>query len=963
MSEEPTVRADDGTLDSAAGTTNREVAPTDGLVERGTALGRYVVLGHVGSGGMGAVFAAYDPELDRKVALKLLHRETDGGKPAQDRLVREAQAMARLRHPNVVVVHDVGVVEGRVFFAMEFVEGTTLTSWLLARDRSLPEVLAVMRAAGAGLAAAHRAGLVHRDFKPDNVLVALDGTVVVTDFGLARALDVVEPPRLGSTPPSSSANILASPLTVSGALLGTPAYMAPEQFQGGDPGPASDQFSFCVALHQAVYGVRPFEAVSIAELVASVTQGRVVDPPPGRRVPAWLRRVILRGLAVDPTARWPSMDVLLARLARNPPGRRRQIAALVGAAALAGTVGVLAASVGEPPAPAEPCPRADDRLAGLWDDGKRDEVRAAFAATGRPYAATTVETVITGLDAYAAAWLDGHEAACRATRVDGTQSETMLDHRMACLDRRKQELGVRVEALVAVDDTLAERAVEYVGRLVPLDVCADVERLASTDLRPEDPTLREEVDELLAELDRIDALDASGKTDDVLLGRMQALARRADATGHDPTRAEARHRLARTFQQLERPADARREHELALAAAASGHHDRLAAAIWIDLVALVGNELDKPAEAITLAQTAELAVVRDGDRPEQRATFSTNLAIVKRRTGDFAGAIALHERALELRRTLHGPDGLDVASTLNNLANAHGSNGDFQKSLELHEQALVIRGKAYGDTHPRVAETLNNIGAALSGLSRYEEALGRFERVVEIRRTLWGDEHPLVASALANLGSTLADLERYEEAEVVQRRALAMLETVYGPDSPRLALSLNNLANTLERRRSYDEALALHERSLAVRRKHDGEKSLPVARALANIGILLDNMERTDEARPRLAAALAIFDEVAPEHPDAANALARIGELALEDAKPIEAAQYGQRAHGILTATKSHPAHLAEVDWLLARAFWDTGDEGRAIGHAKAAQAYVRSAGLRSTLATDVDAWLATHAP
>ncbi len=961
MSEEPTMRADEGTLDSAAGTTNRDGAPPDTFVERGAALGRYVVLGHVGSGGMGAVFAAYDPELDRKVALKLLHREGDSGKAAQDRLVREAQAMARLRHPNVVVVHDVGVVDGRVFFAMEFVEGTTLTQWLLACERSLQEILAVMRAAGAGLAAAHRAGLVHRDFKPDNVLVAVDGTVVVTDFGLARALDVVEPAP--SATPSSSANILASPLTVSGTLLGTPAYMAPEQFDGGDPGPASDQFSFCVALHQGVYGVRPYEAASIAELVAAVTQGHVVDAPPGKRVPAWLRRVILRGLAVDPADRWPSMDALLDRLARNPAGRRRQIAALVGAAALAGTVGVLAASVGEPPAPVEPCPPADDRLAGVWDDARRDEVRAAFIATGRPYAATTVETVIVAVDGYATAWIDGHEAACRATRVDGTQSESMLDLRMACLERRKQELAVRVDALAAVDDGLAERAVEYVGRLVPLDVCADQERLASTDLRPEDPATRAEVDAVMAELDRIDALDASGKTDGVLLERVEALVERADATGHDPTRAEARYRLARTYQELGRPIDARREHERALAAAASGHHDRLAAGIWTDLVALVGNELDKPAEAITLAHTAELAVVRDGDRPAQRATFATNLAIVKRRTGDFAGAIDLHTRALELRRALYGDDGLDVASTLNNLANAHASNGDFDKSLELHEQALAIRRKAYGDTHPRVAESLNNIGAALNGMSRFDEARASFEQVIAIRTALWGADHPGVASALANLGSVLADLERYEEAEAAQRRALAVLEAAHGPDSPRLTLSLNNLANTLERRKQYDEALAMHERSLALRRKHDGGKSLSVALALTNIGVLLDNVERTDEARPRLVAALAIYDEVAPEHPDAANVLLRLGEIALDDAKPIEAAQLGQRAHGILSATKSHPAHLAEVDWLLAQARWETGDHGRAIGHAKAAQAYVHGAGLRSTLATDVDAWLATHVP
>jgi tetratricopeptide (TPR) repeat protein len=879
--------------------------------------------------------------------------------------------MARLRHPNVVVVHDVGVVEGRVFVAMEFVEGTTLSRWLLDDERSLPAILEVMRGAGAGLAAAHRAGLVHRDFKPDNVLVGGDGTVVVTDFGLARALDTAEPvagPGQASSSTShatSSVGILASPLTVSGAMIGTPAYMAPEQFERGDPGPAADQFSFCVALHQAVYGVRPFAAASIAELVASVTQGRVVDPPQGRRIPSWLRRLILRGLAVDPRQRWPSMDVLLDRLARNPSGRQRQIAALVGAAALAGTIGVLAAKPIVQPAavPSDPCPRADDELAQVWDDAKREAVRSAFAATNVPYAATTIETVVGELDEYAVAWLDSRQAACRATRVDGTQSETLLDLRMACLDRRLNELAVRVEALAAVDTGLIERAVEFVDRLVPVDVCADQERLASTALRPEDPAQRTEVDALIAELDRVDAQLAAGKIDDALVEHARALVARADAIGHEATRAEASYRLARVYYNLERPKDAREQFERTLAAAAAGRHDRLAAVTWIDLVALVGDDLDRPEEASTLGQSAELAVARDGNRPDQRATLATNLGTVMRLKGDFAKAIELHTEAVELRRTLYGDESLQVASALNNLGNAYNSSGDLERGLGLLEQSLAIRRRAYGDSHPRVAEAINNIGVSLHGMGRFADALARFEESHAVRRALWGDDHPLVVSTLNNIGGTLSDLERHAEAEVVQRRALATLEKLYGADSSRLALALNNLANTLDRRNRYDEALVVHQRALALRRKHDGERTMPVAMSLTNIGVTLESLGRTKEAREHFERALAIIDAIAPDHPDSVHALVRLAELALADAKPLKAGELASRVVGINETTKAAPIRRAEAEFVLARARWDTGDHRRAVEHAERARTTLQGAGGHADFAEEIAAWLAIHVP
>lgn len=302
----------------------------------GTLVGRYTVLGLVGHGGMGQVYAAYDPKLDRRVALKLLHVDQQDGERAQERLLREAQAVARLSHPNVVVVHDVGTLDERVFVAMEFVEGTTVAEWAKA-PRTWREILGVFAQAARGLAAAHAAGLVHRDFKPQNVMVSSGGAVRVMDFGLARYLDVGPAPVAGSETPSRASGELN--LTRPGERLGTPRYMAPEQFKGSAVDARTDQFTFCVALYEALYGAHPFDDDSMASLSLSVSSGDLRAPPKDRDVPGWLRRAVLRGLSTRPEARHASMAAL-ASILENDPGprwRRRVVTA--------GLVGIAVASV------------------------------------------------------------------------------------------------------------------------------------------------------------------------------------------------------------------------------------------------------------------------------------------------------------------------------------------------------------------------------------------------------------------------------------------------------------------------------------------------------------------------------------------------------------------------------------------------------------------------------------------
>ncbi len=306
----------------------------------GTLVGRYQVDGGLGVGGMGIVYAATDAELERRVALKLLrsHDASADASRLRDRLLREARTLARLSHPNVVTVFDVGMHAGQLFVAMELVDGGTLGAWLARAPRTLDDILARMTEAGRGLAAAHAAGVVHRDIKPDNILVGLDGRARVTDFGLARFDDVATDAPLAST---------AETLTRTGTLLGTPAYMAPEQLRRRTATPETDQWSFAATIYEAVAGVRPFAGDEPAR-ESAIARGELVPPIGGRRVPSWLRTIITRALREDPAQRWPSVAALVEALARR--GRRRRSIAIAGAVAVLGGVTVAVMAHRAPPA-------------------------------------------------------------------------------------------------------------------------------------------------------------------------------------------------------------------------------------------------------------------------------------------------------------------------------------------------------------------------------------------------------------------------------------------------------------------------------------------------------------------------------------------------------------------------------------------------------------------------------------
>ena len=543
---------------------------------RGATIGRYVVLGMVGRGGMGEVYAAYDPELDRKVAVKLLRVKPGNGvslNEGRQRTLREAQAIARLSHANVVVVYDVGTFRDQVFIAMEFVEGNTVTYWLQAQPRSWQEVLRVFQAAGLGLQAAHEKGLVHRDFKPDNVMVSRDGEVRVMDFGLAR--QVTEKPAVERTTPTKQVPIVISEqgpvpvgdpmetillngpsgsrgpttppvgtepqpsgmfevqLTRTGAMMGTPAYMAPEQFLGTPTDARTDQFSFCVALYEALYGERPFTGNTMFALTTAVVQGQVKEAPASSKVPLWVRKVLLRGLRAQAEDRFASMQDLLEALGKNPNAARRRFlaAAAVALVPVALTVGVHQSLANHKSI----CGAGPARLAGVWDltavgetePARQAGIHSAFLHTGKSYANEVYATVNRILTGYSQSWAKMYREACEATSERGEQSPEVLDSRMSCLQERLGGLRALTDLFSEANGEVVENAVSAANNLGSLDRCADVPLLRSVLRPPEDPETRARVAEIRHQLAGLKALFDAGRYHDGLKSAPGSSSRRA----------------------------------------------------------------------------------------------------------------------------------------------------------------------------------------------------------------------------------------------------------------------------------------------------------------------------------------------------------------------------------------------------------------------------------------------------
>lgn len=748
-------------------------------------IGRYIVLGLLGKGGMGVVYSAYDPELDRKVALKLL-RVVPGRKGTdldakRLRLLREAKAIARLSHPSVVVVYDVGTYQDQVFIAMELVDGMTATRWRDTDKPSWRQVLDVFKAAGEGIAAAHAADLIHRDLKPDNVMVTRDGKVRVMDFGLARQLERMSEDNLtlaaspdGEEPTMPGMRPTEARLTNEGNVVGTPAYMPPEQYLGVTD-ERSDQFSFCVSLYECVYGTHPFEAKTSYGLTANVQAGRVHDAPPHTKVPLWLRKILLKGMRPRPEDRYKSMRELLEALARDPAIARRRwlMAGAVAASAVGLAIGVQRAADTKRAF----CAAAPEKLATAWElpagkgDGpKHAAVRKAFLTTGKPYAPDVLRGVTKLLDEYSAKWAWLYEDACEATHVRGEQSAEVLDLRMDCLNQRLTGMRALTDVFAGATGEVVEHAIDAAHALTPLDGCNDIRQLKSV-IPPPSLEIKTRVEALRQELGQIKAMRDAGRYVNAL-ERLTPVVAESKAIGYRPLEAEALLPMGAINAQLGRYFEAEKILDDALRAAMSSHHDDLLPEFSAWQIWTVGNQ-GRFVDAERWMRFADATIERTNNSNSViYAWILNNMGAIYYIQQRYSQALEYQERAKAIKEKVLGPDDPDVAVTIGNIALALNGMGRSEEALKLSDRNLITNRRSVGDTHPALADELSNRGEILASLGRLDEALGVYRAALEIWEREFGSDAPAVAYALTGAGKTLVLLGREREARPLLERAL-----------------------------------------------------------------------------------------------------------------------------------------------------------------------------------------------
>jgi eukaryotic-like serine/threonine-protein kinase len=794
------------------------------MLARGANIGRYFVLGLLGRGGMGEVYAAYDPELDRKVALKVLRVKAGNGvslSEGRQRTLREAQAIAQLSHPNVVVVYDVGTFDGQVFIAMEFLDGNTVTYWLSSQPRTWREILKVFIAAGRGLQAAHDKGLVHRDFKPDNVMVGKDGQVRVMDFGLARQVGDKGGEKLAENGDQKPADKLATTdwaqllgrlssqvmrraplpvdthtlpldgnddtggvvqsglfdarLTRTGAMMGTPAYMAPEQFFGTRADARTDQFSFCVALYEALYGERPFAGNSMLALTANVVQGSVREAPVGAKVPPWIRKILLRGLRPAGAERYPAMADILDALGKSRPSTRRKVA-------LVGTLILLPIAIGAGVRQRlidrrAVCGGGAAKLAEVWDltapgqpEGPRQaRIHAAFLQTGRSYAADVFATTSRALTDYAQRWASMYRGTCEATQLRHEQSGEVLDLRMSCLQERLVELGALTNVFASATGEVVQNAVNASSALASLDRCADVPLLRALVRPPEDPATRLRVADLRRRLANLKALLDAGRWNEAIKGS-PALVSDTRATGYQPLIAESLNFMGGIYIRQDDFRNAEKVMVESFWTADASRHDELRAEAAGALVYVVGYQQARFDDAYRWAKIAEAILDRLGGRDLLHAWLLNDLGCVLELQGRYAEAVQTQERALALKEKVLAPDHPDIATSETNLAISLQGLGHNEEALTHDDRAIALLSAALGEGHPDLAMPFNERGEILNALRRYPQARESFDRA----RGLWerdlGLESLPLSHALTGIGigyleegkptSAIAPLER-----------------------------------------------------------------------------------------------------------------------------------------------------------------------------------------------------------
>lgn len=732
-------------LDFAATQDQQSPVP---LPNKGETIGRFVVLDTVGAGAMGVVFSAFDPELDRKVAIKVLPCSS-GGSPGRRhaRFLVEARAMAGLSHPNVIGVYELGMDRGHAFFAMELIRGQNLKEWLVAAPRSFADIISVFAAAGRGLAAAHTAGVVHRDFKPANVLVGEDGRVKIIDFGLAR---------IDGEPTLEGASVVASrPVaqlrTQRGAVIGTLAYMAPEQLRGHRIDASADQFAYCVALYEALFGRRPFVGQTVAELAEAIGRGLPANPDTRHHIPRAIIGLLRVGLRSRCSARHRNMDEVVAGLTAHSWTRRAPLAA--GFVAMAGMSVAYGAAASDTPSCVAKATDLD-----VWNGERRAEI-LDLGASGGEELDERGRWLVERLDGYADRWTEHYAHSCEATVERHEATAETMERRMACLHRARQQFASHLAQITDSDGAALVHAGQLVESLDPLQPCAS--SFALPDAPP--ASIRPQVQRVRGQLARARSLIVTADFGAAVDASAEAFAS-AQALGYQPLVAHAAHRLANAAFDVEDFERALAMDAEAFRIATAIDNDSLAAKSAAGLACTHAEFGPSGGASVAWGEVATAIAVRVEVGSDELAAAHRCLGLALARGGEVERGVEQLRRAVDYERD--SPEFAEIAEARTRLALLMPlvQTGELLEARQHADEAVALLESAAGRASPLVIRA--NAARATVMVQQDDTAAAEraFRELIPVWRELVGPQSLDIATSHANLGDLLYRDDRFDEA-------------------------------------------------------------------------------------------------------------------------------------------------------------------------------------------------------
>jgi tetratricopeptide (TPR) repeat protein len=733
--------------------------------------------------------------------------------------------------------------------------------------------------------------------------------------------------------------------------------MAPEQHQGSEADARADQYSFCLSLYEALFGAMPFRTSTFEAFRSDLLVGRFAEPPSGARVPRWLRQVLVRGLAVRPGDRHPSMAALLTAL-RKDPGVAWRARLRVGAAVLV----LVAAALGwraQVRHQLRACQGAEQKLDGVWDPARRAAVRNAFLATGKPFSRSVAQVVERAFDEYARAWVAMHTDACEATHARGEQSQELLDLRMACLSDRLTQVKTLTELYTHADADAVERAASTVAALPPLAACADAAALRAPVAPPADPQTRARVEALRERLAQSNALRLAAKYDEGTRVASAALAE-AQAMSYRPLEAEARLQLGQLLDDHGDYVEATRSFRKAFAAALEGRHEVVQAWSAVSLIQELGYRQSHFDEAEEWAELAEAAVKRLPREDELRGALYTRRAKLREHAGKYEQALVDGKHALDEEVRTLGPDHLAVAETYQVLGRIDLQLGRYPDSLDDTRRALAIYERKLGPDHPLVAQQWVGIGDAEGLSGDHDRALVEYRKALEVFERISPD-HPKIAAIYSDMGGEYLNSNRPREAMEYYRRSLDDREK--NGLTLELAEGYSNFAGVELELGQPAAALGHLVQALEVCEKVVGPKHDQCGIVHEAMGEAQRQLGRLDEAIAQFEQGIAIISEAAGSaHPYLVYGLVGLAKVHDARGEPAKSVSVLERAVAI-ASTHPDAVELATARFDLAQELWSTGARERA--RSVAVQAHDCLATLTAKdarqLLTKIDAWQAKH--